>query len=66
MHGNSSARVEVVPQLALCLSIGATCLAFDFAGSGQSDGEAANQQSPALIAHGPGTRARETHGHTGT
>ena len=34
-----SARVEAVPQLALCLSIGATCLAFDFTGSGQSDGE---------------------------
>jgi alpha/beta superfamily hydrolase len=39
MHGNSSARVEGLPELALCLSIGATMLSFDFAGSGQSEGE---------------------------
>mmetsp|Transcript_27910 Transcript_27910/g.56238 ORF Transcript_27910/g.56238 Transcript_27910/m.56238 type:complete len:459 (+) Transcript_27910:67-1443(+) len=39
MHGNSSARVEAVPQLSLALSLGATLLAFDFTGSGQSDGE---------------------------
>ena len=39
MHGNSSARVEGLPELALCLSIGATMLSFDFTGSGQSEGE---------------------------
>ena len=39
MHGNSSARVEGLPQLPLALSIGATLLAFDFSGSGLSEGE---------------------------
>lgn len=39
LHGNSSARIEAVSQLALCLSIGVTLFAFDFAGSGQSDGD---------------------------
>jgi pimeloyl-ACP methyl ester carboxylesterase len=39
MHGNSSARIEVLPQLSLILSLGATVLAFDFSGSGMSDGE---------------------------
>ena len=39
LHGNSSARVEALPQLAPCLSIGASVFAFDFAGSGQSEGE---------------------------
>ena len=39
MHGNSSARVEAIPQLALVLSLGATMFSFDFCGSGQSDGE---------------------------
>jgi pimeloyl-ACP methyl ester carboxylesterase len=39
MHGNSSARIEALPQLALCLGLGATMMAFDFAGSGQSEGE---------------------------
>ena len=39
MHGNSSARVEAIPQLSLCLSLGICLLAFDFAGSGMSDGE---------------------------
>ena len=39
MHGNSSARVEAISQLALCLSIGASLFALDMAGSGQSDGE---------------------------
>jgi len=39
MHGNSSARVEALPQLALCLGLGASMLAFDFSGSGKSDGE---------------------------
>jgi hypothetical protein len=61
MHGNSSARVEAVPQLPLAcvlefacdslqgpltlfrpllrLSLGATLLAFDFTGSGQSEGQ---------------------------
>lgn len=39
MHGNSSARVEAIPQLSLALSLGATLVAFDFAGSGLSEGE---------------------------
>lgn len=40
MHGNSSARTEVVPQcLALLLSLGVSVVAFDFAGSGKSDGQ---------------------------
>lgn len=39
MHGNSSARVEVIPQLSYLLSLGVAVFAFDFAGSGKSDGE---------------------------
>lgn len=39
LHGNSSARIEAVSQLALCLSIGVTLFAFDFSGSGQSEGD---------------------------
>lgn len=39
LHGNSSARVEVVPQLGHLLSLGVTVVAFDFSGSGMSDGE---------------------------
>ena len=39
MHGNSSARLEGIPQLTTVLSIGATLLSFDFSGSGLSDGE---------------------------
>ena len=39
MHGNSSARLEGIPQLSLVLSLGATLLAFDFCGSGLSEGE---------------------------
>ena len=39
MHGNSSARVEVLPQLSYLLSLGLAVFAFDFAGSGKSDGE---------------------------
>lgn len=39
MHGNSSARIEALPQLSLCLSLGITVVGFDFAGSGRSDGE---------------------------
>jgi pimeloyl-ACP methyl ester carboxylesterase len=39
MHGNSSARVEGISQLSLVLSLGATMLAFDFSGSGMSEGE---------------------------
>lgn len=39
MHGNSSARVEVLPQLSYLLSLGVAVFAFDFAGSGKSDGE---------------------------
>lgn len=39
MHGNSSARVEVIPQLSYLLSLGLAVFAFDFAGSGKSDGE---------------------------
>lgn len=39
MHGNSSARVEALPQLSLALTLGATLVAFDFSGSGLSGGE---------------------------
>lgn len=39
MHGNSSARIEALPQLSLCLSLGITLVALDFAGSGRSEGE---------------------------
>ncbi|GKY90968.1 hypothetical protein MPSEU_000069600 [Mayamaea pseudoterrestris] len=39
MHGNSSARVEVIPQLSYLLGLGVAVFAFDFAGSGKSDGE---------------------------
>jgi pimeloyl-ACP methyl ester carboxylesterase len=39
MHGNSSARVEVLPQLSYLLSLGVAVFAFDFAGSGKSDGD---------------------------
>jgi len=39
MHGNSSARVEVIPQLSYLLSLGLAVFAFDFAGSGKSEGE---------------------------
>ena len=39
MHGNSSGRVEAIGQLATVLSIGATMVAFDFSGSGHSDGD---------------------------
>lgn len=37
--GNSSARLEGIPQLTTVLSLGATLLSFDFSGSGQSEGE---------------------------
>lgn len=39
MHGNSSARVEVIPQLSYLLSLGVAVFAFDFAGSGKSEGD---------------------------
>eukprot|EP00549_Striatella_unipunctata_P004205 CAMPEP_0118698022 /NCGR_PEP_ID=MMETSP0800-20121206/14924_1 /TAXON_ID=210618 ORGANISM="Striatella unipunctata, Strain CCMP2910" /NCGR_SAMPLE_ID=MMETSP0800 /ASSEMBLY_ACC=CAM_ASM_000638 /LENGTH=491 /DNA_ID=CAMNT_0006597705 /DNA_START=101 /DNA_END=1576 /DNA_ORIENTATION=+ len=39
MHGNSSARLEVLPQLSYLLSLGLAVFSFDFAGSGKSDGE---------------------------
>ncbi|CAM9680970.1 unnamed protein product, partial [Choristocarpus tenellus] len=39
MHGNSSARVEALPQLSLALGLGVTLVAFDFAGSGLSEGD---------------------------
>jgi hypothetical protein len=39
MHGNSSARVEVLPQLTCLLALGVAVFAFDFAGSGKSDGD---------------------------
>lgn len=39
MHGNASARVEVMPQLTCLLALGVAVFAFDFAGSGKSDGE---------------------------
>lgn len=39
MHGNASARVEALPQLCVLLALGVAVFAFDFAGSGKSDGE---------------------------
>ncbi|GMI34143.1 hypothetical protein TeGR_g14857 [Tetraparma gracilis] len=39
MHGNSSARVEAVGCLSYLLSLGVSVFAFDFSGSGMSDGE---------------------------
>jgi len=39
MHGNASARPESLQQLALCLSLGATMMSFDFCGSGLSEGD---------------------------
>jgi alpha/beta superfamily hydrolase len=39
MHGNASARVEVLPQLSHLLSLGVSVLSFDFVGSGKSDGD---------------------------
>ena len=39
MHGNSSSRLEVIPQLGHLLSLGVSVLSFDFCGSGHSDGE---------------------------
>lgn len=39
MHGNASARVEVFQQLSFLLSLGTSVFAFDFAGSGLSNGE---------------------------
>jgi hypothetical protein len=39
MHGNSSSRLEALSVLSVVLSLGATLLAFDFCGSGLSDGD---------------------------
>ncbi|CAM9094558.1 unnamed protein product, partial [Phaeothamnion confervicola] len=39
LHGNSSARLEAIPHLDLCLSLGISMVAFDFAGSGMSSGD---------------------------
>ena len=39
LHGNSSARLEVLPQLSYLLGLGVSVLSFDFAGSGKSDGD---------------------------
>ncbi|TYZ66051.1 hypothetical protein PybrP1_011350 [[Pythium] brassicae (nom. inval.)] len=39
LHGNSSCRVEALSVLRTCLASGLTVVAFDCAGSGQSDGE---------------------------
>ena len=39
LHGNSSSRTEVIPNLAHLLSLGVSVVAFDFAGCGKSDGE---------------------------
>lgn len=38
MHGNSSSRLECLPNLSMLLSLGITVLAFDFSGSGSSEG----------------------------
>ena len=39
LHGNSSARTEVIPQLGHLLSLGVSVVSFDFAGSGRSEGD---------------------------
>jgi len=39
LHGNSSSRVEAIPYLGLLLPSEITLFCFDFAGSGQSEGE---------------------------
>ena len=39
LHGNSSSRLEVLPQLSHLLSLGLSVLSFDFAGSGHSEGK---------------------------
>ena len=36
---NRSARVEALPQLSVCLSLGITVVSFDFSGSGLSEGQ---------------------------
>lgn len=38
LHGNSSSRLEALSQLPACLGTGLTLFAFDFAGSGKSEG----------------------------
>ncbi|KAL7552832.1 hypothetical protein ACHAWF_016076 [Thalassiosira exigua] len=39
LHGNSSGRTEVLPYLSHLLGLGVSVVAFDFAGSGKSEGE---------------------------
>jgi hypothetical protein len=39
MHGNSSSRLEALSTLSVVLAMGATLFAFDFCGSGKSQGE---------------------------
>jgi pimeloyl-ACP methyl ester carboxylesterase len=39
MHGNSSSRLESLSALSMVLAMGASLLAFDFSGSGLSDGD---------------------------
>lgn len=39
LHGNSSARLEGLNQLSVCLGFGMTLFAFDCAGSGRSEGD---------------------------
>ena len=39
LHGNSSSRCEVIPNLKYLLPLNITVFAFDFAGCGQSEGE---------------------------
>ena len=39
LHGNSSSRCEVVPEIKYLLKIGITVFAFDFSGCGRSEGE---------------------------
>ena len=39
LHGNTSARVDAIPQLSMLLALGVTVFAFDFSGSGWSGGD---------------------------
>jgi len=63
MHGSGSSRVEVLPQLSFLLSLGVTVFAFDFAGSGKSDGDFVSlgyyerEDLMSVIAHLRGTGA---------
>lgn len=49
---NRSARVEALPQLSVCLSLGIAVVSFDFSGSGLSDGNACEATSAYICSAG--------------